>query len=457
MRHHSCLLFSCSAEFPASSIWVPTADPRDAQVVASVAGVIIITALTLHILRRRKARAYAGNKSTQPSSRNPLSRLVSAIRRKGGNYQAAAADDSADGQQTSHQLGQRASQQAHAERGTTASATVDRHTSVRSVLTLPAYSRAAAHTEQVLGREGDRDGIDVVVDNPTQEDEEELREREMDALYQLRAARRQHNADRETLRMQRQEAQRSHNMAALNEIRARSRNATSQNNTQVDELRRGIDQAKENRQRSVSSVSYADLGVARHDGTRIRANSNDSERMGLLSDAASIAISGRTGASSPQPPSHRRASSVASMDSDFPSPALPRNRDSQPPTPRRMSAAPGRAGSSPELVESDLGVESIPPPEYEDVSLDDGNAHRSTTPLDEPPPDYPGPYRSNSLASSNTNAARQSEDGDMGEGDARGQSAGRGVGGMPQLPSLRIARLPEIVIDSTDAQSPTRR
>jgi hypothetical protein len=118
---------------------------------------------------------------------------------------------------------------------------------------------------------------------------------------------------------------------------------------------------------------------------------------------------------------------------------------------------PGRAGSSPELVESDLGVESIPPPEYEDVSLDDGNLRRSTTPLDEPPPDYPGPYRSNSQASRNTNVARQSEDDDVGEGDVRRQSTGRGAGEIPQLPSLRIARLPEIVIDSTDAQSPTRR
>jgi hypothetical protein len=42
-----------------------------------------------------------------------------------------------------------------------------------------------------------------------------------------------------------------------------------------------------NRDRRVSSVSYADLGVARHDGTRIRANSNDDERP-LLDSAAPI-------------------------------------------------------------------------------------------------------------------------------------------------------------------------
>jgi hypothetical protein len=41
------------------------------------------------------------------------------------------------------------------------------------------------------------------------------------------------------------------------------------------------------RDRRVSSVSYAELGVARHDGTRIRGNSNESDRP-LLSSAASI-------------------------------------------------------------------------------------------------------------------------------------------------------------------------
>lgn len=41
----------------------------------------------------------------------------------------------------------------------------------------------------------------------------------------------------------------------------------------------------------MSSVSYGDLGVARHDGTRLLANSNDSELEGLLGDAASISAS----------------------------------------------------------------------------------------------------------------------------------------------------------------------
>ena len=51
--------------------------------------------------------------------------------------------------------------------------TVDRHTSVRSIMTLPAYSKSVRENEQVLGREGERDGIDVVLEQPETIDEEE--------------------------------------------------------------------------------------------------------------------------------------------------------------------------------------------------------------------------------------------------------------------------------------------
>lgn len=43
-----------------------------------------------------------------------------------------------------------------------------------------------------------------------------------------------------------------------------------------------------NRDRRISSVSYADVGVARHDGTRIRAGSTESDSRPLLDSAASI-------------------------------------------------------------------------------------------------------------------------------------------------------------------------
>jgi hypothetical protein len=257
-------------------------------------------------------------------------------------------------------------------------------------MTLPAYRPSADHSEQVLGREGERDGIDVIVDLPTEEEIERQRDEEMEAMYQIRAARRQQNAERDEIARERQRARERRDPAALNNIRDRQRQATTSNQSQLDELRADVERIKETRQRSVSSVSYADLGVARHDGTRLRASSNDSERMGLLSDAASINLSTRSGA--PSPAFHRRdrsVGSVASYDSDFPLRASGE---------RRRSSVENRAGSSPELIEADLGAGAMPPPEYEDVSLNDDLEApapvrtRSTTPVDSPP-DYSGPFR----------------------------------------------------------------
>lgn len=415
-------------------------------------------------MRGSRKKRRAGQKQTKREGESAWKRVLSPFRSKGGRYQATSGEDGAELNQTTS-TASRDVEQAPSGRtnrqNTTAGATVDRNTSVRSVLTLPPYSLAASQNEQVIGREGERDGVDVIVDYPTEEHEEELREQEMAALYQLRVTRRQQNAEREELRRQRREARDRHDVTALNDIRNRARTASNSNNSLVEELRRDIDRAKENRNRSVSSVSYADLGVARHDGTRIRANSQESERMGLLSDAADMGAQGvRSGANSPAfPAPHRRdasATSIISMDNDFPSPALTHSRrNSGSGTPRHSSG--GRAGSSPELVESDLGVESMPPPEYEDVPLDD-EAHRSTTPLHEPPPDYPGPYRSNSQRSHRSHRSQLSQSSQQDQpvssnaADDGGQTPrGRGVGGVPQLPSLRIGRLPSIRIEPSSA------
>src|SRR5437762_7384266 len=43
-----------------------------------------------------------------------------------------------------------------------AAAGVDRNTSVRRVMTLPVYSQSPKETEQVIGREGERAGMDTV-------------------------------------------------------------------------------------------------------------------------------------------------------------------------------------------------------------------------------------------------------------------------------------------------------
>ncbi|KAI1868574.1 uncharacterized protein JN550_006490 [Neoarthrinium moseri] len=345
--------------------------------------------------------------------------------------------------------------------------TVDRNTSVRSVMTLPAYRNKASENEQVLGREGERDGVDVVVEMPTVEDAEAMREEEMETMYQIRLARRQEIAEREERRRQRREARARGDTVALSELNERAR-AASQSSA-VSELREDHQRIKNQRQRAVSSVSYADLGVARHDGTRLRANSNESERIGLLSDAASIALSTR----SPSALSHRRdrsASSVLSFDStqDFPSPGLPRSGAT---TPRRLSAQHSvgtmTAGSSPEIIgEADLGEIDMPrhePPGYDDVSLDDTRSGATTPMFNEPPPDYPGPAeeRHQRLSAHVADMVDTvGPEGDLSDrrsststGVTRNSSSGstRATTSIPRLPSLRIGGLPQIVVEPSSA------
>lgn len=86
-----------------------------------------------------------------------------------------------------------------------------------------------------------------------------------------------------------------------------------------------------------------------------------------------------------------------------------------------------------------MGDETMPPPEYDDVALDDDDdelSQSTTTPPHHPPPGYSGPYR-----------PAQTQRGETGA-----QRTGRGVGGAPQLPSLRISRLPAIVIELSSEQ-----
>ena len=306
---------------------------------------------------------------------------------------------------------------------------VTRETSIRSILTLPAYQNKPNEGERVLGREGERDGVDVVVEFPTAEEQEAMREEEMEAMYQVRVARRQQVAERDELRRQRAEARQRGDNVALAELRAQAR-AITRDNTVVSELRESHQQAKTRRQRAVSSVSYHDLGVARHDGTRIRVSS-DSERIGLLSDAASINAPSTRAPSSLNTHHLRQhsTSSVVSLDSDAgngigngngaPSPALPRSGAA---TPQPSTANSHTfAGSSPEIiVEADLGDTSMPrpdphsPPDYEELSLEDARSG-ATTPvfINEPPPNYPGgPVAVSSSAWSESEGPRDYDDGE---------------------------------------------
>ena len=81
---------------------------------------------------------------------------------------------------------------------------VDRNTSVRSVMALPAY-RSTTETAQVLGRKAEGDSIATILEMPAAKDEEATREDEMDALYQIRLSRRHQLTEREERRNARRE------------------------------------------------------------------------------------------------------------------------------------------------------------------------------------------------------------------------------------------------------------
>jgi hypothetical protein len=275
-------------------------------------------------------------------------------------------------------------------------------------MTLPVYRPAPLATEKVLGREGERDGIDVVVEHPTADEQEDLRDEEMEALYQIRLLRRQQIADRDERRRIRQDARARGDRAVLDELRLRRQGDESA--IMLEGLRAEHERIKERRKRSASSVSYADVGVARHDGTRLRANSTESERCGLLSDAASLALSTTRNSGES---AHVRAPSIGSVFSaDTAVESRSRagssvGRGGGDNTPRIGGAATpdasprighddpadarrGRAGSSPELVGADMADAALPP-EYEEISLDDARSAPSTpaAPAREPPPEYP--------------------------------------------------------------------
>ncbi|RWA11098.1 hypothetical protein EKO27_g3995 [Xylaria grammica] len=411
-------------------------------VIVLIIAVIVFTSGGFIFLKRRAEshrRKYMQASNLEPYSTNTASTRDS--NRRGGSDSINAVSET--------------------NRNSTASQ-IDRNTSLRSIMTLPKYTNTANEGEQVLGRAGERDGVDIILEMPSAEQHEALRDEEMETMYQIRLARRQANAEREERRRLTQEARQRGDTAALEELRARRR--AENEDTTIEELRETQGHIRTRRERAVSSVSYADLGVARHDGSRIRANSTESERVGLLSDAASIALSTR----SPSAMSTRRVSDIGSIALDTRSPSaqshhrmrsvssvlsLDNNGEVSPrsgaTTPQLGGGHHTRAGSSPEIVtEADLGDSDMPPPDYEDVSLDDARSG-ATTPMlfHEPPPDYSGHDRRNSEGDSGDLASPT----DDGRGRRSSHRSSRGVGGVPQLPSLRIRELPQIVIEPSTA------
>lgn len=256
---------------------------------------------------------------------------------------------------------------------------VDRNTSVRSVITLPPYNPSLSPSERLIAREGERAGIDTVIEFPETAEEEELRrEEDMESLYQIRQARRREIEEREERRRERQLARETGDWARVEQLRlegqmrARARadsaaSGSSSLNPAVS-ASSGALIAEHNartgsRERRVSSVSYADLGLARHDGSRLRADSVESnDQRPLLDSAASMGgredLSRRN--SLGQPSTHRRNFSgesylsQQSADGDTPRTWMAGDRNGS--LPPRQTIHPGSGADNPPPVD---------PPRYE--------------------------------------------------------------------------------------------
>lgn len=194
---------------------------------------------------------------------------------------------------------------------------INRNTSIRSIMsimTLPPYRVAPLASEQLIAREGERAGVDTVVEYPaTIEEEEARREEDMQSLYHIRQARRREISEREERRRERAAAREAGNWARLEQMRlesqARQRARADSAASSTTSLPAAASSAAliaehqlraASRDRHVSSVSYASLGLARHDGTRIRADSVDSQsdQRPLLDSAASMGGNNRSASAS---------------------------------------------------------------------------------------------------------------------------------------------------------------
>jgi hypothetical protein len=250
---------------------------------------------------------------------------------------------------------------------------VRRETSVRSVITLPAYSSSPKPTEQVIAREGERGGMDVVVEFPeTAEEEETRREDLMESLYQMRQQRRQEIAEREARREERREARARGDYVRLEQLRMESRvraqdhSSANGSNTNLSSVTNLTEQQNRGRDRRISSVSYAALGYVRHDGSRVRTTSPDADSRPLLSNAATINTDAPDRSSTSSLTNvHSRGESYSSAHSTATGGS---EHDALTPV---HSHATSTHSMIPSAGEGDVGNLSIPPPEYEHLDWGD--------------------------------------------------------------------------------------
>lgn len=348
---------------------------------------------------------------------------------------------------------------------------VDRNTSIRSIMTLPAYDPEPREDEQVLAREGERAGIDVVIEYPEDASEEETtRDNEMESLYQIRLARRAEAAEREERRRLRREARARGDFQALDRLRMDSRRRAGEGreallSNQLIAEHQAAQQRRE-RERRVSSVQYAQLGVQRHDGTRLRSHSTDSDNRPLLDSAASMSGvsvgSGRPHSSSRLTMetlgTHHRAPSASSVlsgttqgsDADTPRHSSDRhdsNGDfevltlSQTQTNRSRASSRGAAAApnAEGFTDIDMGDMSIPAPEPPTYDTWEAGPGEEAPPYSSPIQSRP-PTQVFSADATPTSATEHSS----GTSESNGYHAPMSISGAPQLQP--IGRLPSIRI-----------
>lgn len=329
---------------------------------------------------------------------------------------------------------------------------VRRETSVRSVITLPSYSANPKPEEQIIAREGEREGMDVVVEFPeTAEEEEARREELMESLYQIRVQRRQEHAEREARRQARRDARQRGDFIRLEElrlqstIRDRSRSEARGNNSRNQSATTLLaEHQSRGRDRRIASVNYAALGRVRHDGSRLRNNSSDSDNRPLLQSSGD----GSTGELT-----HYRGESYSSLvsgssvtsDGDTLTPVVSQRQS--------MHSARSRSNSRPESIPEEepdtTGVDTTgapPPPEYD--FLDWGEAPAYSSPVvTEFGPDARGSRNLTGEAvqntASNENSDRRDEQDETAQNNETSQSTERSR--PPQLPQLSL--LPTIQVD----------
>ncbi|KAL4946638.1 hypothetical protein BDV06DRAFT_208547 [Aspergillus oleicola] len=279
---------------------------------------------------------------------------------------------------SSNRAGETASAQATEEpaQTTNTNSGVRRDTSIRSIISLPAYSSLPKPTEQVIAREGERGGMDMVVEFPeTAEEEEDRREGMMESLYQIRLQRRQEIADRETRRRERREARERGDIVRLEQLRVESRASANSResvngNTSTSAATALAEAQSRGRDRRISSVSYADVGYVRHDGSRLRASSRDSDSRPLLNDAAAMSNDG--------PDRSSGLISVHSRGESYSSAAGGSDGESLAPVNSHATSFQSLHPTH-EPEDGDVGARNIPPPDYENLDWGDAPPYEPPT------------------------------------------------------------------------------